>query len=198
MSLDASALLAVHGRLVAGDPTASADLFELLYGPLIGHAIKKHKAFGVDQDRARDLAVEVLAELIERPEIFDPQKGNLFGFLCMMLDGDAKNAGRDEANRQEKFSRFAVELEKVGGNSYVTTPETRIDAERIMAQHRMEIVLERGDQEVLDLMLQDERDYEPYAKALGIGHLPLDERRAQVKRRKDRIEKRLQRLRDRL
>jgi hypothetical protein len=50
MSLDPLALLAVYGRLAAGDPTASADLFELVYGPLIGHAIKKHKAYGMDQD----------------------------------------------------------------------------------------------------------------------------------------------------
>jgi hypothetical protein len=140
----------------------------------------------------------VLAELIERPEIFDPQKGGLFGFLCMMLDGDAKNAGRDQASHQEKFSQFAVEVEQVGGNSYVTSPETRVDAERIMAQHGAEVVVEKGDQEVLDLMLLDEREYEPYAKALGIDHLPLEEKRAEVKRRKDRIEKRLQRLRDRL
>src|SRR5262249_59554680 len=117
MSFDPEALVAVHGRLLAGDPTASADLFELVYGALIGHAIKKHAAFGMQEDRARDLAVGVLASLVERPHIFDPQKGSLFGFLCMMLDGDAKNAGRDEANRKEKLSEFAVEVEKVGGNS---------------------------------------------------------------------------------
>jgi hypothetical protein len=198
MSLDPSALLAVHDRLVAGDPTASADLFEIAYGPLIGHAINKHRTFGMDEDRARDLAVGVLAELVERPDIFDPQKGSLFGFLCMMLDGDAKNLGRNEANRREIFSGFAVEVREVGGNSYVMSPETRVDAQRIMAQHHADIVVDQGDREVLDLMLQDEREYEPYAKALGIDHLPLDEKRAEVKRRKDRIEKRLQRLRDRL
>lgn len=198
MSLDAAALLDVHGRLLTGDPTASADLFELVYGPLIGHAIKKHADFGMDEDRARDLAVGVLASLVEQPGIFDPQKGNLFGFLCMMLDGDAKNAGRDEANRREKFSELAVEVEKVGGNSYVTSPETRVDAERIMSQHRSEILVDEGDHEVLRLILEDERDYDAYAEALGISHLPPDQKRAEVKRRKDRIEKRLQRLRDRL
>jgi hypothetical protein len=198
MSFDPAALVAVHGRLVAGDPTASADLFELVYGPLIGHAIKKHAASGIDQDRARDLAVGVLASLVGRPGMFDPQKGNLFGFLCMMLDGDAKNAGRDEANRQEKFSEFAVEVEQVGGNFYVTSPETRVDAERIMSQYRAEIEVEEGDHEVLRLILEGERDYEAYAVVLGISELPLEQKRAEVKRRKDRIEKRLQRLKDRL
>jgi hypothetical protein len=114
MSFDPAALLAVHARLLTGDPTASADLFELVYGPLIGHAMKKHAAFGMHEDRARDLAVGVLASLVERPDIFDPQRGNLFGFLCMMLDGDAKNAGRNDANRNEEFSEFTVEVEKIG------------------------------------------------------------------------------------
>jgi hypothetical protein len=198
MSFDPAALLAVHGRLLTGDPTASADLFELAYGPLVGHAIKKHAAFGMDQDRARDLAVEALASLVERPGVFDPLKGNLFGFLCMMLDGDAKNAGRDKANRREKFSEFAVEVEKVGGNSYVTSPETRVDAERIMLRYGAEIVVEEGDHEVLRLILEDERDYDAYAVALGISHLPQEQKRAEIKRRKDRIEKRLERLKDRL
>jgi len=198
MSFDPAALLAVHGRLLTGDPTASPDLFELAYGPLIGHAIKKHSDFGMDEDRAKDLAVRVLASLVERPGIFDPQKGSLFGFLCMMLDGDAKNTGRDEANRQKKLSEFAVEVEQVGGNSYVTSPETRVDAERIMSQHRDEIVRETGDHDVLRLILEDERDYEAYAAALGISDLPPEQKRAEVKLRKDRIEKRLQRLKDRL
>jgi hypothetical protein len=198
MSFDPAALLAVHGRLLADDPTASADLFELVYGPLIGHAIKKHAAFGMDEDRARDLAVGVLASLIERPAIFDPQKGSLFGFLCMMLDGDAKNAVRDEANRQKIFSGVAVEVEQVGGKSYVTSPETKVDAERIMSQYGAEIVVEEGDHEVLRLILEEERDYDAYAFALGISHLPPEQKRAEVKRRKDRIEKRLQRLKDRL
>ncbi len=198
MRFDPAALLVVHGRLLAGDPTASADLFELVYGPLIGHAIKKHAAFGMDDDRARDLAVGVLASLVERPGIFDAKKGSLFGFLCMMLDGDAKNAGRDGANQQKKFSEFAVEVEAVGGNSYTTSPEVRVDAERIMLQYGAEIVVEEGDHDVLRLILAEERDYEPYAVALGISHLPPERMRAEVKRRKDRIEKRLQRLKDRL
>jgi hypothetical protein len=198
MSFDPLALIAVHNRLLACDPTASADLFELVYGPLIGHAIKKHSAFGMDEDRACDLAVGVLASLVERPNIFDPQKGSLFGFLCMMLDGDAMNAGRNESNRREKFSEFAVEVEKVGGNSYVISPETRVDAERIMSQYQAEIIVEDGDREVLRLFLEDERDYEAYAAALGISHLAPEQKRAEVKRRKDRIEKRLERLGDRI
>lgn len=199
MSLDSAKLAAVHARLVAGDPTASADLFKMVYGPLIGHALKRHGAFGVDQDRARDLALNALADLVERPEQFDPTKaGSLFGFLCMAVNGDAINAGEMEKNRSEKFSQYAVELLEVGGNSYETTPEIRMDAQRIIERHGSEIIVDEGDREVLILLLREERDYVTYAKALRIEHLAPEDRDAEVKRRKDRIEVRLKRLGRRL
>ena len=199
MSLDPTKLAAVHARLIEGDPSASADLIEMAYGPLIGHALKRHGSFGVDQDRARDLALKALADLIERPEQFDPAKGgSLFGFLCMVVNGDAINAGEREKNRVEKFSQYAVEVMKVGGNFYQTRPEIRMDAQRIMERHGSEIIVDDGDREVLVLFLQEERDYAAYARALGIEHLLPEERDAEVKKRKDRIEMRLKRLGRRL
>ena len=199
MSLDPTKLAAVHARLVAGDPSASADLIEMAYRPLIGHALKRHASFGVDQDGARDLALKALADLIERPEQFDPAKGgSVFGFLCMVVNGDAINAGEKEKNRAEKFSQHAVEVLKVGGNFYRTTPEIRMDAHRIMEKHGSAIIVDEGDKEVLILFLQEERDYAAYARALDIEHLAPEDRNAEVKRRKDRIEMRLKRLGRRL
>lgn len=198
MTMDADYLISVHRRLCEGDPTASADLIQTLYDPLIGHALKKHAAFGLDSDGARDLALAALVALIEAPQKFDPSRGQLFGFLCMALDGDAKNRGRDAAKRGEIFSSFAVEVEQVGGNSYETRPEDPIDARRIMELHADKIVTEDGDRSVLELFLADERDYAGYAEVLGIADWPPDRRDAEVKRRRDRIEKRLQRLKDKL
>jgi DNA-directed RNA polymerase specialized sigma24 family protein len=198
MTIDHARLLDVHRRLAEGDPTASADLIEQLYGPLTGHALKKHAKYGVDEDTGKDLALEALVAVIEQPHRFDPSRGNLFGYLCMTLDGDARNRRRDEANRGELFSAYAVETEDVGGNSYVTSPEIGIDAKRIMKLHADKIASEDGDRAVLELFLAEEGDYAVYAEALGIGDWPLEERNAEVKRRRDRIEKRLGRLRDKL
>jgi hypothetical protein len=199
VSIDQTKIAAVHARLVAGDPSASADLIEMAYRPLIGHALKKHGTFGVDQDRARDLALKALADLIERPEQFDPAKGgSLFGFLCMVVNRDAINAHETEKNRTKKFSQHAVEVLKVGGNFYQTTAEIRMDAQRIMEKHGSEIIVDEGDKEILVLFLQEERDYAAYARVLGIEHLAPEDRDAEVKRRKDRIETRLKRLGRRL
>lgn len=198
MSFDPVELGAIHARLAEGDPTASSDLIRLLYGPLIGHAIKKYGRAGLSEDLAKDFAVNVLAGVIGTPESFDPGKGNLFGFLCMALDADVQNAFRDAKTRREIFSDYAVEVRHVTGTMYVTSPETSIDAKRLAERYRAEIVQEAGDDEVLTLMLDGERDYHLYAKALGIENLPLDERREEVKRRKDRIEKRIERIRKKL
>lgn len=198
MIIDPNQLLDIHRRLCEVDPTASADLIETLYGPLIGHALKKHRAFGLDDDGARDLALAVLVQLIEAPEKFDPSRGNLFGYLCMALDGDAKNLGQKASNREEFFSHYAVEVEQVGGNTYEMKPDERIDAKRIMELHADKIVTEEGDQAVLDLYLSEESEYTVYAEALGIADWPQKERDAEVKRRRDRIEKRLHRLKDKL
>lgn len=199
MSLDPEKLASIHARLVDGDPTASTDLFEIVYGPLIGHALKRHRAFGVNHDQAEDLALKALADLVEQPAQFDPTKGgSLFGFLCMVVDGDAINFGKMNKNRAEKFSQHAVEILEVGGNTYEIAPEIRIDAVHIMEKYGPEIIVDEGDEKVLNLYLQEERDYAPYARALGIEHLAPKERNAEVKRRKDRIEMRLKRLRKRL
>lgn len=199
MSSAPPGLAEIHSRLASGDPTASADLIETAYGPLIRYVLKKHRAFGIDQDRARDLALNALADLAERPEQFDPAKGgSLFGFLCMAVDGDAKNAGRNERNRAEKFSLHAVEVREVGGNSLETTPEVRMDAQRILDKHGPDIIVDDGDREVLALILQDERDSAVYADALGLGHLAPEDRSAEVRRRKNRLEARLKRLGSRL
>ncbi|HZZ81447.1 MAG TPA: hypothetical protein VFE62_23295, partial [Gemmataceae bacterium] len=45
----------------------------------------------------------------------------------------------------------------------------------------------------LDLMLQDERRTSEFAKVLGLETMPIREQRAQVKRLKDKLKKRLER-----
>ena len=73
-----------------------------------------------------------------------------------------------------------------------------MDAQHIMDKYGAEIILSEGDEAVLELLLPEERDYRVYARALRIDHLSPEDRDAEVKRRKDRIEMRLKRLGRRL
>jgi len=61
-------------------------------------------------------------------------------------------------------------------------------------EHGAEIFREDGDEAVLRLFLSGEDSTEVYARALGASDLSEDEQRQLVKQRRDRIEKRLQRL----
>jgi RNA polymerase sigma factor (sigma-70 family) len=196
--IDPALLLTIHKRLVLQDPTASADLFLRAYEPLVGFIIKNFRRSGIDEDQARDLAVSALVRLVAEPQRFDPERAGLFGYLCMDVGGDAKNLIAQTANRRRKFSDYSVEVEALGGKSYETRPEVGIDARRIMDKHLDDLVKEPRDRQVLDLLLADEKEYDVYARALGIEGLPEPQRSAEVKRRKDRIEKRLHRLRDKL
>ena len=49
---------------------------------------------------------------------------------------------------------------------------------------------------VLELMLRKERKTAVYARAYGIEHLPVVEQRREIKRVKDRLQKRLNRARE--
>lgn len=53
------------------------------------------------------------------------------------------------------------------------------------------------DRMVAQLMSDDVRSTTPYARALGINHLPVEQQRTEVKRAKDRISKRFKKIRSR-
>lgn len=72
----------------------------------------------------------------------------------------------------------------------------KIDADGILREHRTEIVRDDGDEAVLRLYLDGEKETRAYAEALGVADRPAPEQQRIVKARKDRIEQRLKRLRE--
>ncbi len=53
--------------------------------------------------------------------------------------------------------------------------------------------LSDAESKALELLLDGERKTAVFAEALGIGHLPTTDQRAEVKRVKDKLKKRIQR-----
>ncbi len=72
----------------------------------------------------------------------------------------------------------------------------RLDADRILREHRDRLVREDGDETVLRLYLEGVKETVAYAEALGLVGLSPAEQKKAVKTRKDRIEQRLKRLRE--
>ncbi|MGH3320501.1 MAG: hypothetical protein ACRDN9_10025 [Streptosporangiaceae bacterium] len=195
-------LRALHEALLAGDPTASATAATLLLPALRRRFAGRHDLDRADIDSLVGLSI---AAYIAEPERYDPDKGPLLPYLYRDVDGDignevAKRARRPETPRDTEL----LELKAVHGNP---TPEDEVvdrldslDLPRETVEAALEEVggLSEEDREFLLLRAEGVRDTHTYAAVLGIAHLPVAQGRRAVKRAKDRLDKRLERIRDRL
>lgn len=192
--IDRDELLAVHRRLLAGDVTASSDLFREVHAALTA-AVFKRTAPGLSWEAATDRATDAIVEYAKSPGRFDPSRSGLFGYLLLIARRDALNVVRSEQTGRKRDG-WLVELSVSDGNTVEEAPDLRLDAARILTDHQAELVRDDGDEAILRLYLQGEKDTEAYANALGLTGVPPADQRKIVKTRKDRLEQRLRRLRE--
>ncbi|HVV51098.1 MAG TPA: hypothetical protein VHO06_15625 [Polyangia bacterium] len=192
--IDPQRLQHLHEQILAGDVIASSELFGLVHRPLAA-TVKKRMGGQVGWDEAGDLATDAIVEYLKSPGRFDPGRAGLFGYLVLVAHRDALNLVRDRLTERKNLDRF-VELRPSDGNDPSGRTRDKIDADRILRDHRADIVKDEGDEEVLKLFLSGESETVVYADCLGIAHLPESEQTDIVKQRRDRIEKRLRRLRE--
>jgi RNA polymerase sigma-70 factor (ECF subfamily) len=191
---DRNVLHQIHLRVVDGDVTAPSELFVAVQGPLAA-TVRQRLGGQISLEDAGDMATDAILEYLRQPDRFDPSRSGLFGYLLMIARGDALNHLRDMGKAASNFARL-VELWLPDGNTTDEDSELRrLDAERILRDHRADLVRDDGDDEVLRLYLEGERATAEYSAALGVQHLTEAEQQDLVKTRKDRIEQRLKRLR---
>jgi RNA polymerase sigma-70 factor (ECF subfamily) len=109
----------------------------------------------------------------------------------MAAEGDLKNALAKVRRRRE--DPIDVELVDSGGNERVGQLEAQLDVARIRPELESHIP-DHADRKAVELMLDEERSTSAFADVWALGHLSPEERRKEVKRRKDRLKKTLQRL----
>ena len=196
--------LALHQRLLVDDPTASAELFEVMLGPVEAYLVKHHLS-ALDRETLRDIAVDALMSYVQSPEKFDPAKAGLYRYLTLIAEGDVRDAIRRRGRQPRKFEPLvedrrppANSLDESEERRIPQTMETRLDAMAILNRHQHEICADPGDAEVLGLILQDERDSAEFARALGLDNPESREARKTVLQVKDKIARRLRRLMDKL
>jgi RNA polymerase sigma-70 factor (ECF subfamily) len=193
----------IHRRLLDRDPVAPAQLAELVLDPL---TTRLRASFPQVPDPALidDAAADAVLNYAERPEQFDPSKRGLFGYLQMSAGGDLKNALDVLRRRQRREESLdVVELHPDRRNrvsmasDYPTTLEdevvSNLASQGLMAQVQAAAETPK-DAKVLQLMIDGERRTDRFAEALGLDGLSPDERRRAVKRHKDRLKKRIERL----
>jgi RNA polymerase sigma-70 factor (ECF subfamily) len=195
---------ALHRRLVERDPTASADLIGTFLDPLISLLVERNSS-RVPEELCIEAAEDALMDLAKSPASFDPARGKrLGGYLRMSAQRDLQNKLRKEGrHRRRRISLDDVELPLLAGKYLAVDddPSRPLELEEESSRARHQVVapardgLTEGESRALDLLLQGERKTTMFAEALGIEHLPASEQRADVKRVKDKLKKRIQRQR---
>jgi hypothetical protein len=186
----------IHHRLLSDDPIAPAQLARVYLEPVVAHLRARFPDVR-DCDLLWDAAADAILNYAEDPSTYDPRKRGLFGYLKMSARGDLRNALDKDSRRRN------VELDVVGGNrlqedeeeEYAVERDSETVARSDETMRRVYAALpEPRDRRFLHLMMDQVRETRAYAKVLGIENKDDAEQRQIVKRNKDRIKKRIQRL----
>ncbi|QSQ14827.1 sigma-70 family RNA polymerase sigma factor [Myxococcus landrumensis] len=182
---------ALHARVLKGraDPTAPAEVHRAFNGTLI-HVLRQEVKCLMDE--AVDSAVDAVLAYLAAPERFDARLSRLSTYLTRIAKRKALDRQRSRKNQDRRNQEYAGVVELVArapNEEMEATVEARLLAERLEA-----LGFSPREQTILRLVLQGEGSTERLAEALGLGPMPEEERRRQVKRHRDRLMKRLERL----
>ena len=187
---------ALHARLLAGDLTTSAEVASLYLPGLVETLSRKYpEVTARDETMVRDAATDALLNYVASPGAFDPERRTLRGYLFMVAKGDLLNA-LDKARREQGREKSVdpVELRQSTRNTEVETPKAERELHHQELRARLnELVPDPMEQQVLELMLEGERDTMAYAIVMGVVEMDGDARRDEVKRVKDKLKARLKR-----
>lgn len=203
--------LALHRRLLERDPVARRLFWNQYFDQLAHYATSRIFDTVTREDVGRTLSMHVIEAMIDRPERFDPARGkSLYGYLMMDLKGDIKNY-LTKATKEPRPIRLDEPIgsddDDVGnqtltGNLPSGEPGPEEIAESVESQARVNAIRERvveTDDEgiVFDLQyIAGERTTDAFAGPLGITGLPQSEQAQVVQKLKDRLAKRLRRMKE--
>lgn len=194
---DPGDLQLLHEALLAGaDPTAPARMAELLMPAL-------HRRFSgrelPDPHAVTSLVGLSIARYLAKPARWRPERGPLLAFLWQDVAGDIKNErdSRARLRQHELPDSAAVELfatdQNLSVEEEVLDDMDPFDMAQALAGRALDAIsgFSQQDRELVELLGAGVRSTSPYAEVLGITHLPEPHQAKEVKRHKDRLNKRL-------
>lgn len=189
----------LHARLLEGDPAAPGDFAEAFLGELVQRLRAKARPSCEDAS-VRDAATDALLDYVQHPSKFKPNKSALMTYLTMAAYRDLLNSVAKEQRRRCREVPLQVVEETLDQGNNEVEPENGV-LDGMTAEKRTELLQtvskmfpDARDRAFLELMMNGERKTSAFCRVLGIQTLTPDEQRRAVKRHKDRITKRLQRL----
>lgn len=202
MAVDHERVRATHERLLADDPTATAELFELLLPALVDRLNSKWPT-RAHTDEAHDASIKVMIDYFGAPQRYDPARGTLLHWLAIQAHADlvndyrsAKKAFERDLELRDDVAEARVRRNRPGVRT--TEPGVRdsypSDIESPFLRRVASEFPEAADRRLIKLLIDGERSTTAAAEALGVADLPPPEQAAAVKRHKDRIMKKLRRM----
>lgn len=203
-------MLRLHEELLAGDPTAPSRIAQEVLEPLVRRvAASVARADGAD---IRSACCQTLARYLCNPETYDPERGSLLPWLALDARGDVLNEVVSARARRETVDVAVVEVRGSAGNVFTEPAQLRpveeealdhadpydLPAEMLATIREHAASFSAEELAVIELMGEGVRETAAYAEVLGISHLPFEDQQAAVKREKDRLSRRLERIRERL
>jgi DNA-directed RNA polymerase specialized sigma24 family protein len=147
--------------------------------------------------------IDCLLNYHGRPTQYDPLKLSLFSYLRMSARNDMLNV----LNQHTRYDKQLVDIDDPHVQTLLPEEDLLTDTGNLdewLSQHtrltRQQILkalddqLTKTDKKVVLLMLDGVRDNRQFATAMGLTHLDTGQQRAEVKRAKDRLTKKLQRF----
>jgi RNA polymerase sigma-70 factor (ECF subfamily) len=190
----------LHNDLIAGRLTASAQIAELLL-PKIYKALVKKFSNVIDEHLIQTAANNAILYYLKYPNKFEANRGSLINFVWQLAKSGLLNllSSKENILNHNEF----VELNEA---ETVYSNETRQDEtieqfliideqDRQIYKQLYDLIPDPLDRAILELMMNGERDTALFAVVLGVSDESLEERRACVKKHKDRIKKFIQRHR---
>jgi RNA polymerase sigma-70 factor (ECF subfamily) len=181
--------LALHQRVVAGDPVASADVFQAFMDPITEALCRDLQC---SEDDAHDSGIDAVLEYVEQPTRFSSGKGRLSTYLMDIAKKRAIDRIRSSSSRQRRDEGYAAVVELQAANPKETM-EVAIEAKELWLKVEAAVPDER-DRQAIGLILSGERSADAFAEVIGVtAASPLEVRRL-VKQQRDRLVKVLERL----
>lgn len=199
VALDHDRVRALHARLVAGDPVASAELAEVVL-PEVAVRLARRWPRAQGTDQIHDAIVEVFVQYIRSPTRYDPARSTLIGWLQMQAHADLTNDYRSPTRsfhqqRVTLMPTHAVANEtSVRKLSLVSADTYPAEEEHETLDLVMAAVGDPVDRRLLALIVDGDTSTAAAAEVLGICDRPVDVQQQLVKQNKDRVKARVKRL----
>lgn len=195
--------VALHRRLLAGDPLAPSDL-AVAYLDALAAWLTAHNP-GAHPHECQTAAADALLSLMKNPAAYKPELRSLQGYLRMAATGDLRNLLKSTS--RHTWRSLSFEDVELSGEARKLVQEDSDPADIVARREGetpsviglpalpevVQAVFTQEEQQVRQLMWRGERSTAVYAAILHIADRPVEEQRREVKRMKDRLKKRLQR-----